>query len=458
MQEDGIGKDRQMETEPSVVPGASGAKQDGEIRARWAWVEPSVWTDRMLMALDRGVKGGVWFSLMDKVYASRNLENAYRKVASNRGSAGVDHVTVERYGRNLETETVNLQAMLCNDQYVPQAVRRAWIPKGDGEKRPLGIPTVRDRVVQTALRNVLEPIFEREFADHSYGFRPGRSALDALQQVTERLAQGQRYVVDADIRKYFDSIPKDRLMARVREHVADGRVLALIEQYLNQPVMEGLESWTPERGTPQGAVISPLLANIYLNPLDHEMVERGYTMIRYADDFVVLCHTQSEAEEALAHIQRWMTEQELTLHPEKTRIVDMNVTRAEFVFLGVRFKHTEKHAELRFPRAKSVAKLRDGIRAKTRRTNGHSLSCIIEEVNAQLRGWFAYFKECHGNSFPPIDQWVRMRLRSILRKRHGGKGRGDGLSHWRWPNAYFDKQGLFCLVMAHAQVHESPCG
>jgi RNA-directed DNA polymerase len=395
---------------------------------------------------------------MDKVYATRNLENAYRKVAQNRGSAGVDHVTVERYGAHRDQELEKLQERLRNGEYAPQAVRRAWIPKGNGEERPLGIPTVRDRVVQTALRNVLEPIFEREFAEHSYGFRPGRGAQEALGQVADLLTQGCRYVVDADIRKYFDSIPKERLLARVRERVADGPVLALLEGYLNQPVMEGLDQWTPERGTPQGAVISPLLANIYLNPLDHEMADRGHTMIRYADDFVVMCRSREEAEQALNHIQGWMTEQELTLHPDKTRIVDMNEDYSSFEFLGVRFKYTQKHGDMRFPRDKSVNQLRDGIRAQTRRTHGHSLPCIIERVNSILRGWYAYFQGCHRNSFPKIDQWVRMRLRSILRKRHGGKGRGDGHSHLRWPNAYFDELGLFCLETAHAQTGKSPLG
>jgi RNA-directed DNA polymerase len=447
-----------MEVRPPEVRRESAAKQGGDVRARWAWAEPAVWTDRMLAALERGVKGGVWFSLMDKVYAARNLESAYRQVAQNRGSAGVDRVTVERYGVHLDQEIEKLQVQLRSGQYAPQAVRRAWIPKGNGEERPLGIPTVRDRVVQTALRNVLEPIFEHEFTEHSYGFRPGRGAREALGRVADLLAQGDRYVVDADIRKYFDSIPKERLLARVRERVADGQVLELLEGYLNQPVMEGLDQWTPERGTPQGAVISPLLANIYLNPLDHEMVVRGYTMIRYADDFVVLCRSRDEAEQALKHIQGWMTEQELTLHPDKTRIVDMNDDQVGFEFLGVRFKHTHKQGDMRFPRDKSVNKLREGIRAQTRRTNGHSLPYIIERVNSVLRGWYAYFKGCHRNSFPEIDQWVRMRLRSILRKRHGGKGRGDGLSHLRWPNAYFDKQGLFCLVAAHVQTGKSPQG
>jgi RNA-directed DNA polymerase len=461
MQGDGLAMAEPKEIVPPPVPSENEAIQGGEACApptRWSWVEPSVWPRRMLAALDEGVKGGVWFGLMDKVYARRNLESAYRKVASNRGSAGVDQVSIQRYGRQLEREIDWLHEALRDGRYVPQAVRRAWIPKGQGEKRPLGIPTVRDRVAQTALRNVLEPIFEREFAQHSYGFRPGRSAHDALGQVTELLAQGYRYVVDADLRKYFDSIPKDRLMKRIREHVADSRVLMLIEQYLNQQVMDGLDAWTPERGTPQGAVISPLLANIYLNPLDHEMAAQGYRMIRYADDFVVLCRSQAEAEQALEYIRAWMTEEALTLHPEKTRIVNMNNDKADFEFLGVRFKHTDKQGDMQFPRAKSVHKLHDSIRAKTRRTHGHSLTRIIESINPILRGWFVYFKRCHRNAFPEIDQWVRMRLRSILRKRHHGKGRERGYDHIRWPNDYFTEQGLFSLKTAHAQAAQSPRG
>jgi len=273
-----------METTPSSVPQETEARQDGEVRARWAWTEPAVWTERMLAALEQGVKGGVWFSLMDKVYAPANLAAAFRKVASNRGSAGVDRMTIQRFASHEAEELARLHEHLRKGQYQPQAVRRAWIPKGQGALRPLGIPTVRDRVVQTALRNVLEPIFEREFADHSYGFRPGRGAKDALRRVDLLLRDGHRYVVDADIQGYFDSIPKGPLMARVQERVADGRVLALLTQYLNQPVLEDLRQWTPEQGTPQGAVISPLLANLYLNPLDHAMAARGFEMVRYADD------------------------------------------------------------------------------------------------------------------------------------------------------------------------------
>ena len=445
-----------MEETLSPVPRACGTKQGGEVRARWAWTEPSVWTDRMLTALETGVKGDVWFSLMDKVWSRANLESAFAKVKANRGGAGVDRVTVAMFGARLEAELTRLQEQLRSGTYVPQPVRRVWIPKGDGKMRPLGIPTVRDRVVQTALRNVVEPVFEREFAEHSYGFRPGRSAKDALRRVDSLLKAGYRHVVDADIKAYFDSIPKEPLMARVRGRVADGRVLSLLEQYLNQPVMEPLKTWTPETGTPQGAVISPLLANLYLNPLDHLMARSGVEMVRYADDFVVLCQTREQAESALETIRGWMEEAGLTLHPDKTRVVSMD-TAGSFEFLGYRFER-KKDRDYRFPRAKSQKKLRDAIRPKTGRNNGHSLDKIIADINPTLRGWFEYFKHSHPSSFRPIDQWVRMRLRSILRRRHHGKGRGRGSDHQKWPNKSFADHGLFCLMTARAQAAQSPTG
>jgi RNA-directed DNA polymerase len=316
---------------------------------------------------------------------------------------------------------------------------------------------VRDRVVQTALRNVLEPIFEREFANHSYGFRPGRGAKDALRRVDRLLRQGHCHVVDADIKGYFDSIPKAPLMDRVRERVADGRVLALLTAYLNQPVLEELQEWTPEHGTPQGAVISPLLANIYLNPLDHRMSTLGYEMVRYADDFVVLCRNRQEAESALAAIRAWMTEAALTLHPDKTRIADLSAGES-FDFLGYRFQHRQGKGIRRYPRPKSLSNLRDRIRDKTHRCNGHSLSCIIAQINPILRGWFEYFKHSYKTVFPAIDGWVRMRLRSILRKRRKRKGRGRGTDHNRWPNQFFADHGLFCLTSTHGRHCQSPRG
>ena len=208
MQGDGFGKAKQMKETPPSVAGARLAKQGGEVRARWAWTESCVWTERMLTALERGVKGGVWFSLMDKVCKQANLAGAFAKVKANKGGPGVDRVTAQAYGARLETELTRLQQQLREGTYRPQAIRRAWIPKGGGQKRPLGIPTIRDRVVQTALRDVLEPIFEREFAEHSYGFRPGRSAKDALRRTDALLKAGYRHVVDADIQGYFDNIER----------------------------------------------------------------------------------------------------------------------------------------------------------------------------------------------------------------------------------------------------------
>jgi RNA-directed DNA polymerase len=457
MQEGGFGKEGPVERRPSPVTCASGAKQGGDVRARWAWTEPSVWTDRMLAALEGGVKGGVWFSLMDKVWKPANLQAAFAKVKANRGGPGVDRVTVAMFEQHLDTELVRIERQLKTGGYAPQPVRRTWIPKGGGKMRPLGIPTVRDRVAQTALRNVLEPIFEREFAEHSYGFRPGRNAKDALREVDRLLKAGYRYIVDADIQGYFDSIPKQALLAQVRKRVVDGRALALLEHYLNQPVMEGLNAWTPETGTPQGAVISPLLANIYLNPLDQLMAQAGITMVRYADDFVLLCRSHEEADKALEKVRQWMEKAGLTLHPDKTRIVSMEENGNFFEFLGYRFKR-HKDRDRRFPRPKSEKKFRESIRARTRRTNGHSLEHIISQINPILRGWFAYFKHCHHTVYQQMDGYVRMRLRSILRKRRKRKGRGRGSDHQRWTNAYFTERGLYSLTTARAQAVQSPTG
>lgn len=443
-------KSGDTEGRPASVGRESEPKQAGDIHARWAWVEPCVWTKPMLTALEKGVKGGKWFSLMDKVYAQRNLEAAFTKVKGNRGSAGVDHQTVEAFEKRREENLAKLHAMLKEGRYVPQSVKRTWIPKpGSAEKRPLGIPTVRDRVAQTALRNVLEPIFEHTFADHSYGFRPGRGCKDALRRVVQLLKKGHHFVVDADLKSYFDTIPHERLLERVEERVSDGRVLDLLRSYLKQGVLDGLEQWTPEDGTPQGAVISPLLSNIYLNPLDHLMARCGVEMVRYADDFVLLCRTRDEAEEALEQVKRWVGEQGLTLHPDKTCIVDVREPGG-FDFLGYHFERGMK-----WPRKKSMRKLRDSIRMKTRRANGHSMECIIARLNPTLRGWFEYFKHSHWNVFPGIDGWVRMRLRSILRKRARRKGRGRGSDHQRWPNAYFAQMGLFSLQEAHARACQS---
>jgi len=434
---------------PATVP--FGTRRAGEARDPWSWVEPSVWTERMLTALDEGVKGGRWFSLVDKVYSMRNLRAAFERVKANRGAAGVDHVTVAMFEARLDENLDRLHESLSRGTYRPQAVRRVWIPKpGRKEKRPLGVPTVRDRVVQTALRSVVEPIFERDFAEHSYGFRPARGSMDALRRVDTLLKAGYTHVVDADLKSYFDTISHGRLLELVRTKISDGRVLALLESFLEQDVLDGMTTWTPERGTPQGAVVSPLLSNIYLDPLDHLMAGQGIEMVRYADDFVTLCRSEAEARRALAVVEQWTTSVSLTLHPEKTRIVDASQKGVGFDFLGYHFTQ-----HYRWVCTKSVRKLKDTLRAKTKRTNGTSLATIIANVNRTVRGWYAYFRHSHRTTFDRFDGWLRMRLRSILRKRRGGKGRGRGLDHHRWTNAFFAKQGLFSTFAASASASQS---
>jgi RNA-directed DNA polymerase len=423
--------------------GAKGRRK----RNAWAWTAPEVWTERMLTALEQGVRGGRWYTLMDKVSALPTLRAAFARVKANRGAAGVDHVTVAMYEARLDANLTGLSTALRDGTYRPQPIRRHWIPKGPRERRPLGIPTVRDRVVQTALRLVVEPIFDVTFATHSYGFRPGRGAKDALRRVDALLRAGYRYVVDADLQAYFDTIPHAPLRARVASKVSDSRVLALVDAFLHQPIFEGLAQWTVDEGTPQGAVVSPLLANLYLDPLDHLMAEAGYEMVRYADDFVVLCRTADEAEQALAVVQRWTAAAGLRLHPEKTHLVDLQQPGG-FDFLGYHFER-----RYRLPRAKSLRKLKDAVRQKTRRTNGHSLAVIIADVNRTLVGWFGYFKHSHG-SFEDLDAWIRTRLRSLLRKRAGFRRR-PGVDYRRWPVRFFTAQGLFSLQLAHRAARQS---
>ena len=442
---------------PATVP--AGAKQAGDTEARrerWTWVEPSVWTDPMLAALENGVRGGKWFSLIDKVYRQENLHSAFKKVKRNGGAGGVDHVTVDRFEHDLDRELTKLSADPKAGSYEPQAARRVYIEKpGTTEQRPLGIPTVRDRVCEGALRHVLEPIFEREFAESSHGFRPQRSAKDALRAVDHALKAGKGYVVDADIKRYFDTIPHERLLARIAERIADGRVMGLLQQMLQRGVLENRVWVGTETGTPQGGVISPLLANVYLNPLDHLMQQAGHTLVRYADDLVILCATPTEAEAAYGALKAWVAAQGISLHPEKTRIVNMNEAGAGFDFLGYHFEHTRQGRLARWPRRKSMAKLKERLRALTLRANGQSLAVTIMRINRITRGWFGYFKHSNRCTFEALDGWIRGRLRAILRKRAHLKGRGRGRDHQRWTNAFFAEQGYFSLDDAYVQARQS---
>lgn len=425
--------------------------REAEIQ-KWNWVEAEVWTERMLKTLEKGVKGGRWFSLIDKVYSLRSLKVAWRKVRRRKGAAGVDGQSLQKFERRLEQELKQVQRELQEERYRPRAVRRTWIEKGGGKKRPLGIPCVRDRVTQTSLLQVLEPIFEKKFSQHSFGFRPGRSCKDALRAVEQHLEAGYHWVVDADIEKYFDCIDPEILMQEVEKEVSDGRVLRLLRSYLEQDVMEGMKSWKPERGTPQGAVISPLLANTYLHPVDEVMEAARKVMIRYADDVVILCRTEKQARKMLGKLRKELEKRKLRLNPGKTRVVDAR-RKGGFDFLGYHFERGKK-----WPRKRSEKKLRDRIRPLTRRTNGQSLSQILQTLNPILRGWFLYFQHSRPVTFRWMDGWVRGRLRSILRKRLKKRGRARGTDHQRWPNAYFIEQGLFTMAVAHDEILQSRCG
>jgi RNA-directed DNA polymerase len=428
-------------TGPAGVAGTTPPKQAGEIHDRWWWIEPSVWTERMLTRLEASESTTVWYGLWDKVIAERNLQAAFWAVWRNRGAPGVDGQTVGQFEAQEQAQLAKLREELRNRRYRRKPVRRVWLPKpGSKEKRPLGIPAVRDRTVDAALKHVLEPIFEHDFAEHSYGFRPGRGCREAVQRVEQLLSEGHTWCVDLDFQSYFDTIPHERLLGLIQQRVVDGSVLALLAQSLKAGVLEEMKGWQPtERGTPQGAVLSPLLANLYLNPLDHQMARQGWEMVRYADDLVVLCRTQAEAEQGLASVRQWAEQAGLTVHPTKTRIV--NAHSEGFDFLGWHFRGGKK-----WPRKKSLQKLQEKLRPLTRRTHGWSLGEIIARANPILCGWHGYFRESHPTGLRGPDGWLRRRLRAMLRKRE--KRPGYGLSEAdsrRWPNRWFAARGLYSL-------------
>jgi len=440
--------------ESKLAPVPARTKQAGEARPGWEWVERTVWTDRMLEALEQGVKGGVWFSLIDKVHRPQVLLKAWFQVKGKGRAVGSDHQSLEQFEEQLESNLRKLEEEVRMGSYRPRAILRAYIDKpGSKAKRPLGIPAVRDKVVQTALKMVIEPIFEHEFMDTSFGFRPGRGCKDALRSVERLLKAGYTWVVDADLKSYFETIGHERLMVELRQRIADSRVLDLIEGFLKQQILEDLKVWTPETGSPQGAVISPLLSNIYLHEVDKAMKMAGYEMVRYADDFVILCKSQPEAEAALSRVSELVQERGLSLHAEKTSLLNTQQPGASFEFLGY---HFEKGT--RWPRKKSLKKFKDTIRRKTPRSNGRSLAEIIEGINKTSEGWFEYFKHSHWKTFKPLDGWIRRRLRSILRRYSKGKGISRGRDNVRWPNKYFQALGYFSLYDAHRALLQSSRG
>jgi len=406
------------------------------------------WSDRMLAALVSGVKGNKWFSLIDKIISRDTMLLAWELVKKNQGSAGVDKVTIEKFSERYSYYLTEMQNDVKEGVYKPLQIKRVYIPKGEGKMRPLGIPCVKDRIIQCAIKLIIEPIFENEFAANSYGFRPGKGCKHALRKVQENLDQGFVHVVDADLTSYFDTIPHEELMERIQEKIADGKVLNLIQGFLKQGILEECKEWIPEKGSPQGAVLSPLLSNIYLHPLDKLMEDKGIRMVRYADDFVIMCKTKEEAESAYIIAEEWVKENGLSFNPNKTHIGNCQIPGEGFEFLGYRFENNERQV-----RKKSLDKLKDKIRELTKRNGGNNLLYAIYKLNPILRGWFGYFKHAHKWTFERLDGWIRRRLRAKLKRQNKGNGMGKTLNdHIKWPNKFFAEQGLFSLVEARERA------
>lgn len=375
-------------------------------------------------------------SLYQQIWNKSKLIIAFKQVKRNKGSYGVDRISLKQYERNLEKHIVQTSRLLQQERYQPLPVKRVWIPKADDRKRPLGIPTVRDRMVQQAVLTAIEPMFEPVFAKASYGFRPNKSALEAVSKVQQYLDQGYNQIFEADIEDFFSQVNHDRLIARIRVKVKDRKVRRLIGSFLKAGVMEEGKHRKEITGTPQGGVISPLLANIYLNDFDHKIVKAGLKLVRYADDFVILCKNENQAVYACKKSKAILTSIGLKLKPTKTGIVNYG---QGFEFLGYRFQ--QYHGNYKWPRHKAAKAFKDKIRHLTRRQQPRNVSQIIPILNPVIRGWGHYFK--YGNvkiRYQELDSWIRMRLRSFMEKKKWPSG-----LNWKYPNDHFRSLGLVYL-------------
>ena len=365
------------------------------------------------------------------------MDRAAQKVIENKGSAGVDDESIEEFNKNYKVNMRELRRQMKEERYTPSPVLRVFIPKGDGRKRPLGIPTVKDRIAQSTVKRIMEPIFEKVFMDCSYGFRPNRSAHDAIKKVEEYREQGYKWVVDADIKGYFDNIDQELLMEFITRRINDGWVLRMVKSWLAAGVMteEGLKE-TPI-GTPQGGSISPLLANIYLHQLDRIMVERGYKIVRFADDFVVLTKSKKKANRALEVVKEIIEGKlNLRLHPEKTVVTNFG---EGFNFLGFKFKNWRYKS----PRKKALKKFKGRVREITRRQQPWEVEFIINQLNPVIRGWGNYFSEGNVKKlYEKLDGWIRMRIRAYMEK-----GKAHYNQNKRIPNALLRQKGLKSLLM-----------
>jgi len=373
-------------------------------------------------------------SLIDKVYRWENLYKAWRRVRANKGAHGLDRVTIRQFEADWKTHLLGIQRKLMEHRYTPQPVRRVYIPKPSEPKkrRPLGIPTVADRIVGQAILQILDPLFDAQLSERSFGFRKGRKAHHAIATVIQDAQQGYRHVVDADITSFFDRIDHRVVMSRVRARIADGRVLDLIEAFLEAGVSENGAVHVPAEGTPQGGVISPWLSNLVLDELDKALEARGLRHVRYADDFVVLTRTREEAQEALDYVKQVLGTLQLSLHETKTRLSDFN---EGFEFLGYRFRRSRLGI-----RASSLERFKNRIRSLTRRQQGRNVEAVIADVNAVLRGWSGYFGVAEvSDVFTGLDAWIRMRIRAFRFQR---RCRND---NWRLPNKRLAKWGLLSL-------------